>query len=81
MTGPIESPRNYHVSGNKVVLSQAFTNKDSITVYHGLGFPPLVQVIDNNRVVQDAVVTHASDYDSFVVSLEVAGTGQVLYIF
>lgn len=68
------------VSSSVAAAALAFSAQTSVTIVHGLGHYPIVQVLDagGNIVTPDAV-THSS-VNAFTVSMNPALTGTVIWL-
>ncbi len=62
-----------------IPVEVTFTNKTSVTVTHGKGYYPQVQVLDSNRDVMDVEVNHNSAKTAFTITLAVADSGTIIY--
>jgi hypothetical protein len=58
--------------------TETFSNKTSVTVYHNLGYKPIVWVVDTSGNVLDFALKHNSD-NSFTMTLGVATSGTINY--
>lgn len=65
-------------SGSAEPIEVSFTLQTLVTVTHGLGYRPFVQVLDNTNTILEATVQHVS-INQFTVTFETAQTGKILY--